>query len=113
VNGARCADYGWNLREGHCVNGTTDRCQRAAAGITEPIFDYPHENGCGAITGGAFVPRGVWPEALEGAWRITHAVDGRPQRIGKLQLSAASRSAMMATAMWSRSIRSSSSSTSV
>jgi glucose/arabinose dehydrogenase len=54
------ADYGWNIREGHCANGSTVDCGAPPVGITNPIFDYSHARGCTAITGGAFVPDGVW-----------------------------------------------------
>ena len=62
------ADYGWNEREGHCATGSFDDCGDAPEGMTEPIFDYPHRDGCGAITGGAFVPAGLWPGDVDGAY---------------------------------------------
>ncbi|HLF41076.1 MAG TPA: PQQ-dependent sugar dehydrogenase, partial [Acidimicrobiia bacterium] len=62
------ADYGWNEREGHCANGSVDDCGDTPDGMTDPVFDYPHAEGCGAITGGAFVPAGVWPDELGGAY---------------------------------------------
>ena len=34
------ADYGWNVREGHCANGSTTNCGAPPAGMTNPIFDY-------------------------------------------------------------------------
>ena len=64
--GVAGADYGWNLREGHCVR-TKDDCGDAPVGLTDPIYAYAH-NGCGAIIGGAFVPKGVWPEPYDGAY---------------------------------------------
>jgi PKD repeat protein len=55
------ADYGWNLREGPCVYGQPTRCGAPPAGLTDPIYSYPHDDSmCNAITGGAFVPNGVW-----------------------------------------------------
>ena len=54
------ADYGWNEREGHCANSSTTDCGAPPAGMTNPIFDYSHSTGCTAITGGAFVPNGLW-----------------------------------------------------
>ena len=62
------ADYGWNLREGHCVVNSIIDCDPPPAGLTDPIFDYENgafiagvvEDQCGAITGAAFVPNGVW-----------------------------------------------------
>jgi len=55
--GQNGADYGWNVREGFCANGSTTDCGPPPAGMTNPIFAYRS----GAITGGAFVPNGIWP----------------------------------------------------
>ncbi len=62
------ADYGWNVREGHCARGSTTSCGTPPAGMTNPIFDYGRADGCVSITGGAFVPNGVWPAAYEGKY---------------------------------------------
>ena len=59
------ADYGWNVREGHCATGSTTDCGAPPAGLTNPIFDYSHATGCDAITGGAFVPLGLWGAAYD------------------------------------------------
>ncbi len=54
------ADYGWNVREGPCANGSATNCGPPPAGMTNPIYDYSHaRTGCAAITGGAFVPNGA------------------------------------------------------
>jgi glucose/arabinose dehydrogenase len=75
--GQKGADYGWNLREAHCrVDSATD-CGPPPAGLTNPIFSYSHAAGCGAITGGAFVPAGIWPPELEGAYLFGDYVCGR------------------------------------
>ena len=60
------ADYGWNVREGHCANGSTTTCGAPPPGMTNPIYDYNHSTGCASITGGAFVPHGIWPAAYDG-----------------------------------------------
>jgi glucose/arabinose dehydrogenase/PKD repeat protein len=62
------ADYGWNVREGHCARGSATNCGAPPAGMTNPIHDYPHSSGCEAITGGAFVPDGIWPSAYFGGY---------------------------------------------
>jgi glucose/arabinose dehydrogenase len=49
------ADYGWNTREGPCATGSTTNCT-PVAGLTEPIYAYPHSTGCDTLTGGAFAP---------------------------------------------------------
>jgi hypothetical protein len=41
------ADYGWNIREGYCANGSTTDCSATApAGLTNPIFSYGRVDGC-------------------------------------------------------------------
>jgi PKD domain/Glucose / Sorbosone dehydrogenase len=62
------ADYGWNVREGHCARGSTTNCGPPPAGMTNPIYDYPHSSGCAAVTGGAFVPNGLWPAEYNGRY---------------------------------------------
>jgi glucose/arabinose dehydrogenase/PKD repeat protein len=71
------ADYGWNVREGHCANGSTTTCGAPPAGMTSPLFDYTHAGGCTSITGGAFVPRGVWPAEFDGAYLFSDYTCGR------------------------------------
>jgi glucose/arabinose dehydrogenase len=63
------ADYGWNCREGAHTNNTSGPCNPTPAGMVDPFFEYSHggvvpgtsRSGCGSITGGAFVPNGLWP----------------------------------------------------
>ncbi len=57
------ADYGWNVREGFCVNGSSTSCGAPPAGMTNPIHAYSHDTGCATITGGTFIPAGAWPAA--------------------------------------------------
>ena len=59
------ADYGWNRREGFCPRDMHVRCAPAPGSVTDPLFAYSHRNGCGAITGGAFVTPGSWPQPLD------------------------------------------------
>ncbi len=65
-NLAAGADYGWNLCEGSFTIFSSAPC--TAAGTTGPILDYAHSGGCGAITGAAFVPNGVWPSDYDGRY---------------------------------------------
>lgn len=74
------ADYGWNCFEATLPLNTQGPCasdppQSPAA----PIFEYRHADvappgqpdfltGCESITGGAFVPPGVWPARYAGAY---------------------------------------------
>lgn len=77
-NGVAGADYGWNVREGHCANNSTTNCSAPPAGMTNPVHDYSHSaTGCGSITGGAFVPNGVWPSTYDGAYLFGDYVCGR------------------------------------
>ncbi len=91
--GQAAADYGWNIREGHCANGSTTTCSPAsppAAGITDPLFDYRHgvqvpgtssPNNCNSITGGAFVPNGVWPATYDNTYLFADYVCGQIFRL--------------------------------
>ena len=60
--GAIGGDYGWNVREGPCVVGSTTNCGPPTPPIINPIYAYSHvASGCSTLTGGAFVPNGAWP----------------------------------------------------
>ena len=51
--------------------GPRPTAARLRPGMTNPIYDYIHDynpGGCMAITGGAFVPNGVWPSAFDGRY---------------------------------------------
>jgi glucose/arabinose dehydrogenase/PKD repeat protein len=74
--GAKGADYGWNIREGHCAVNTRSDCGPPPAGLTQPIHDYDHNTGCTAITGGAFVPEGYWPDPYSGSYLYADWVCG-------------------------------------
>ncbi len=71
------ADYGWNVREGHCATGSATNCGAPPAGMTNPVFDYGRSDGCGSITGGAFVPNGLWPATYTGVYLFADYVCGR------------------------------------
>jgi PKD repeat protein len=58
-------DYGWNIREGNCTQGSTTDC--GATTFENPIYAYAHP-GCQSITGGAFVPPGLWPAPYAGSY---------------------------------------------
>jgi glucose/arabinose dehydrogenase/PKD repeat protein len=80
-------DYGWNCREGAHVNSTTGRCSPTPTGMVDPVFEYPHGSipgttagGCGAITGGAFVPNGLWP-GYDGTYVFADYNCGRAVRL--------------------------------
>lgn len=81
------ANFGWNVREGFCQNGSSTQCAPTSptpAGLTDPVFAYPHDiafpgtsaRGCNSIAGGAFVPNGFWPERFDGAYIFADFVCG-------------------------------------
>ncbi len=78
------ADYGWNSREGHCANNSTTNCGAPPAGFTNPVYDYQHTGDCSAagvrgnsITGGAFVPNGIWSSAYDNSYLFGEYVCGK------------------------------------
>ena len=80
--GRKGADYGWNEREGFCANGTTNCSMAATVGrYTSPIHHYPHTSGCSSVTGGAFVPKGVWPAEYDGNYLFSDYVCGGLYRL--------------------------------
>lgn len=79
--GVAGADYGWNVREGHCTAGSLTDCGPPPAGLTDPIFDYDQSAGCRSITGGAFVPAGLWPAPFDGAYLFADYACGKIFRL--------------------------------
>jgi glucose/arabinose dehydrogenase len=67
--GRRRANYAWNLCEGtHDNVNRTGSVDCTASPYTPPIHEYNHDTGCRSITGGAFVPDGVWPASYNNAY---------------------------------------------
>jgi glucose/arabinose dehydrogenase len=87
------ADYGWNIREGHCTTGSSTVCDNPPAGMTNPLYDYNHDSGCSSITGGAFVPNGVWPSIYDGAYLFADYVCGTIFRLEPVGVGQFTRSA--------------------
>jgi len=73
--GAVGANYGWPLREGRCPQGQNPPCAGPTPGLVDPITDYGHDDGL-FVTGGAFVPNGVWPEAYDGTYLVSDGAFG-------------------------------------
>jgi hypothetical protein len=76
------ADYGWNCREGAHTNSTSGACSPTPPGMVDPIFEYPHGtpgpagvDNCNSITGGAFVPNGLWP-GFDGSYLFSDFICG-------------------------------------
>ncbi len=83
------ADYGWNCREGRHSNSSSGPCTSPGTlGLVDPVYEYPRGTipgttvtGCASITGGAFVPAGVWPAAYDGTYLLADYVCGAMLRI--------------------------------
>jgi glucose/arabinose dehydrogenase len=73
--GAVGANYGWPLREGRCPRGENPPCAGPPFGLVDPITDYGHDDGL-FVTGGAFVPNGVWPERYDGIYLVSDGAFG-------------------------------------
>ena len=71
------ANYGWNTREGMCVRNSTNNCGAPPAGLTNPLYAYGRGQGCKSITGGAFVPAGVFGTSFDGAYLFADYVCGK------------------------------------
>jgi glucose/arabinose dehydrogenase len=79
--GQAAADYGWNIREGHCVRGSSTNCPPPPVGLTDPIYDYNHSTGCTSATGAAFVPNGIWPAEFDNTYLYGDFVCGKIIRL--------------------------------
>jgi len=71
------ADYGWNLREGGCLNGSSTNCPAPPPALTDPLYFYSRAEGCASITGGDFAPLGQWPTSSEGLYFFADFVCSR------------------------------------
>jgi|GEM_PF-5836590 len=69
-------DYGWNVREGPCLNGQVNNCAPDSR-FVEPLWAYSHESGCSSISAGAFVPHGYWNPEYDGVYLFGDFVCGR------------------------------------
>lgn len=87
--GTAGADHGWNLCEGAHNNSSDAACSNAPPGHAGPIFNYRHgqvipgttsPTNCNSITGGAFVPAGLWP-GFDGAYLFGDFVCGEIFRL--------------------------------
>ncbi len=70
------ADYGWNCREGAHTNSTSGKCSPTPPNMVDPIYEYARSSGCTSITGGAFVPNGLWPAQYDGKYLFSDYVCG-------------------------------------
>lgn len=78
------ADYGWNICEGTHATGTNNPCSGTPPGMVPPVFEYAHNAtipgttspaSCHCVSGGAFVPNGLWP-GFDGAYLFGDCVCG-------------------------------------
>lgn len=61
-------NYGWDIREGFCDEGSSTSCPPTPAGFTDPLTAYNHSSGCTFITAGAFIPNGIWATTYDGGY---------------------------------------------
>jgi hypothetical protein len=73
--GALGANYGWPMREGVCPQGQTPPCAGPPSNLVDPITAYGRTTGR-SITGGAFVPNGLWPAAYDGDYLFGDYLSG-------------------------------------
>ena len=74
-----------NNVQGSYKNGTRTLCAAPAGAQRNPIHEYDHNDsqkspdtvGCTSITGGAFVPQGVWPAGYGGSYLFADYVCGK------------------------------------
>lgn len=91
--GAAGADYGWNLREGTCAVGPGSNCGAPPVGLTDPVFDYAHSSSgafanCRSISGGAYIPRGLWPASYDNTYLFADFICGKifqMKRVGSVR----------------------------
>lgn len=94
----RGGDYGWNLREGPCKVGSYTTCPPPPKGMVDPYYAYRQSvTGCRAITGGAFVPQGVWPDEYQGDYLFADFICGKIFRLERDASGALSRVSPFAT----------------
>ena len=72
-------DYGWNVREGLCLTGSTVECDPSS--YLDPEFAYDHDTDCRSITGGAFVPKSTWGGRYAGEYFFADFVCGSIWRL--------------------------------
>ena len=70
------ANYGWNFCEGSHDNPNRAGAVSCGAPYTLPVHDYGRNVGS-SITGGAFVPDGVWPEEYDPDYLFGDFVSGK------------------------------------
>ena len=73
VGGGRRRSSTARTTAGTCARASVPTARRRTAarrrrGITDPLTAYNHSTGCTFITGGAFVPNGIWPANYDGSY---------------------------------------------
>lgn len=74
--GIKGVNYGWRIREGFCVTGSSTNCTTNPLYV-DPLTAYNHNIGCSYITAGAFVPNGIWPIEFDGSYLFADGGCGR------------------------------------
>lgn len=76
-------DYGWFCKEGTRTHSSSPKCVPQPPNMLPPVYEYEHDllvpgtsvSGCGSVTGGAFVPNGLW-SGYDGAYLFGDYVCG-------------------------------------
>lgn len=82
-NGLGITNYGWPRREGPCGHQGTPKdkrttdCDNNPQGFHQPLHFFPHTAEGGCVTGGAFVPKGIWPSEYDNGYLFTDYVSGQ------------------------------------
>ena len=75
-------DYGWNLREGKCALASMTDCTPDPR-FADPTYAYDHLGVCGAVTGAAFLPNGMWGAPYDDSYMWGDFKCGRIFRLAK------------------------------
>ena len=76
------ADYGWNVREGHCANGSTTELRRAAGRHDQPDLRLrPQRRAAPRSPAARSCPTACWPAAYDGAYLFADYVCGKIFRL--------------------------------
>jgi glucose/arabinose dehydrogenase/chitodextrinase len=68
-------NYGWSIMEGPCLLDSISDCTPDPS-FVDPVHWDAHGPDGAAVTGGAFVPDGVWPTSFSGAYLYADYVFG-------------------------------------
>ena len=83
VSEGAAGNFGWPQREGQCPQGDTLPCAGPQPGQIDPLFVYGRNDGS-YITGGVFIPNGMWPQQYDGSYFFADGGSGNIWRANAL-----------------------------